>query len=294
MPTPQPGIFAQGTLHHRHLELDLIQGVDDAALGSAVESLVELFAHPGGVNLVVGFGAEAWRRIADPEDIPDGLAPFDVAGLASTQHDIWVWLHGNDAGGLFDAAYEVVHRLSPVASLASETAGFAYHDSRDLSGFVDGTENPGLDEAFEVAIIADGEPGAGGSFALAQRWVHDLAAFGSLDVAEQESVIGRTKLTDEELDPRPATSHLGRVVVEDEEGEEMEIYRRSVPYGGVGEHGLFFLAFSSDPQRVRVMLERMFGQTDDGLADRLTEFSTPVSGANYFVPAVGSLPGVTS
>lgn len=294
MPTPQPGLFAQGTLHHRHLELDLIEAVEDSELTAAVESLVDLFAHPGGVNLVVGFGPEAWCRIADPEDIPDGLVPFDVAGLPVTNHDIWVWVHGNDAGDLFDAAYEVVRRLSPVASLAAETTGFAYHDSRDLSGFVDGTENPGLDEAFEVALIADGESGAGGSFALAQRWVHDLAAFRSLDVAEQEAVIGRTKLADEELDPRPATSHLGRVVVGDDEGEELEIYRRSVPYGGAGEHGLFFLAFSSDPQRVRVMLERMFGQTDDGLADRLTEFSTPVSGANYFVPAVGSLPSATS
>ena len=33
----------------------------------------------------------------------------------------------------------------------------------------------------------------------------------------------------------------------EEDGEELEIYRRSTPYGRVGELGLYFLAFSADP-----------------------------------------------
>lgn len=289
MPTPQPGVFAQGTPNHRHLEFDLIADLDAAALSAAFRDLADLFARPGAVNLVIGFGPELWGRVAEPAEVPAGLAPFDVAGLPTTQHDIWIWIHGHEAGELFDAAYRAAELLGDVATLAAETVGFGYHDSRDLSGFVDGTENPGFDEAQVVALVADGEPGAGGSHVMTQRWVHRLAELHALDVAEQESIIGRSKLTDEELDPRPATSHLGRVVVTDDRGEELEIYRRSIPYGGVEESGLFFLAFSADPQRVRVMLERMFGKTEDGLVDRLTEFSTPVSGSNYFVPAVESL-----
>ena len=85
-----------------------------------------------------------------------------------------------------------------------------------------------------------------------QRWVHDLAAFHALPVAEQEGVIGRTKPESVELDDdvKPPTAHIARVVIE-EDGEELEIYRRSVPYGTVDEHGLMFFAFSADPDPLR-------------------------------------------
>ena len=122
---------------------------------------------------------------------------------------------------------------------------------------------------------------------LAQRWRHDLGAFDALDVAEQESIIGRTKVDSIELDDKPETAHISRVVIE-VDGEELEIYRRSVPYGSVSEHGLFFLAFSADPSRFDRMLGRMFG-VEDGIRDRLTEFSTPQSGAYYFAPSLEDL-----
>jgi putative iron-dependent peroxidase len=175
-----------------------------------------------------------------------------------------------------------------VADLASEVPAFVYHDSRDMTGFVDGTENPGVDEAFDVALLAEGA-GAGGSFVLAQRWRHDLDRFHKLDVAEQEGVIGRTKPDSVELGDavKPPNAHIARVVIEDD-GEELEIYRRSVPYGTVAEHGLFFLAFSADPTRFDRMLGAMFG-VEDGIRDRLTEFSTPLSGAYYWAPSLADL-----
>jgi porphyrinogen peroxidase len=110
-------------------------------------------------------------------------------------------------------------------------------------------------------------------------------------VQEQESVIGRTKLDSVELDDdvRPTTAHISRVVIEDAAGDELEIYRRSVPYGTASEHGLQFVSFAADPRRVVQMLERMFGASSDGLTDRLIEFSTPVTGATYFVPSLEDL-----
>ena len=78
-------------------------------------------------------------------------------------------------------------------------------------------------------------------------------------------------------------------MVIEEDGDELEIYRRSVPYGSVDEHGLMFFAFSADPTRFEKMLRRMFGAADDGLRDRLTEFTRPVTGAYYFVPSLEAL-----
>jgi putative iron-dependent peroxidase len=122
------------------------------------------------------------------------------------------------------------------------------------------------------------------------RWVHDLNAFHALPVGEQEAVIGRTKVDSVELADadKPPTAHIARVEIE-AKGRELPIFRRSVPYGSVGEFGLYFVAFSADPSRYERMLARMFGTSRDGVRDRLTDFSRPVSGAYYFAPSLNAL-----
>jgi putative iron-dependent peroxidase len=291
MGTPQPGVFAQGTRSHRHLEFDVRAGIDGARVLDALRGLRQPSATAGGVNIVVGFAPDRWRSIAG-SDAPANPAAFPVLeGVPSTPHDVWIWLHGPGDDDLFDVALAVRALLEPVADPVAEVAGFVYHDSRDLTGFIDGTENPSVEEAFEVSSLPEGVPGAGGCFAIVQRWVHDLAAFRALPDRDQELVIGRTKADSIELDDevKPPTAHIARVVIADPAGEEIEIYRRSVPYGTVTEHGLHFVAFSADPDRFTAMLTRMFGAAGDGLHDRLTEFTRPVSGAYYFVPSVGQL-----
>ena len=121
---------------------------------------------------------------------------------------------------------------------------------------------------------------------LVQRWVHDLVAFEALPVAEQERVIGRTKPDSIEFrgEALPPTAHIARTQIEDAAGDEVPIYRRSVPYGTIAEHGLYFVAFSADRARLDRMLRRIFGMDEDGLHDRLTDFSRPVTGAYYYAP----------
>ena len=114
-------------------------------------------------------------------------------------------------------------------------------------------------------MIADG-PAAGGSFVIGMRWIHDLERFDSLTVADQEAIVGRTKADSVELDPVPTDSHVGRVELTDESGEELAIFRRSVPYGSLDEAGLFFLAFCHDQSIFDVMLAHMFGTAGDGVA----------------------------
>jgi porphyrinogen peroxidase len=287
--TAQPGIFALGTRTHRHLELDVRSDARPEEVRRAIAALREPAVTSGGVNLVIGLGPDLLRRIA-PDDVPEQLRSFpDIAGTVHTPHDLWVWIHGTGSDVDLDSARAVTACLGEVARLASDVPGFVYHDGRDLTGFIDGTENPPAHEAPEVALIPVGDTGAGGSFALVQRWVHDLASFHRLSITDQEDVFGRTKADSIELDDdvKPPTAHIARVVIE-EDGEELEIFRRSVPYGTVAEHGLVFVAFSAESRRFELMLERMFGR-DDGLHDRLTEFSRPVSGAYYFVPSIEAL-----
>jgi putative iron-dependent peroxidase len=295
MAVPQPGIFAQGTRSHYHLEFDLRPGASDADVCTAVGQLREPAVTVGGSNIVVGFGPDLWRRLR-PGDAPDDLAPFvaiegDGIRAPATQHDIWVWSHGTGEDVELDVARAVAAAFDPVATLAQDQPGFVYLDSRDLTGFIDGTENPPVEAAHDVAIVPDGGRGEGGAHVITMRWVHDLAKFHAQSVEEQEATIGRTKPDSVERDDKPPTAHISRVVIE-EDGEELEIYRRSVPYGRVGELGLYFIAFSADPSRFTKMLAHMYGTTGDGLHDHLVDFTTAVSGSFYFAPSLDALDGI--
>jgi putative iron-dependent peroxidase len=292
---PQPGIFAQGTRSHYHLEFDLKAGVTDAEIRAALRGLREPRVTAGGSNIVVGFGAALWHWL-EPDAAPADLVPFTpIEGegrqAPATQHDIWVWSHGTGEDIELDVARAVSTVLAPVAELVAEQPCFVYLDSRDLTGFIDGTENPPVEAAHDVAVVPDPGLGAGGCFVLAQKWVHDLGSFHAQTIEDQQFTIGRTKPDSIELDDKPASAHISRVVIEDD-GEELEIYRRSAPYGRVGELGLYFVAFSADPSRFTKMLNRMFGTTGDGLHDRLTDFTRPVSGAFYFAPSLDDLEGI--
>lgn len=290
--TAQPGIFAQGTRSHHYLELTVRPDAKVAALRQALRRLREPGVTAGGLNLVVAFGPSLYRRL-HPDDAPADLGAFEAVGVAggtrgvpAVQRDLWLWLHGTGADVVLDGARLAAAALMPVAEVALEQPAHVYRDGRDMTGFIDGTENPPVQEAPEVALVPDG-PGAGGSHMVVIRWVHDLAAFEALSLHEQQQVIGRTKVASEELEDKEPTAHIARVVIE-EDGEELEIYRRSTPFGTVGEQGLYFVAFSADPSRFTKMLHRMYG-VEDGVRDRLTDFSRPTTGGHYFAPSLQAL-----
>ena len=293
MSTPQHGIFAQGTVSHYFLEFDLRRGVGLPQAADSLRRLRQPAVSAGGVNLVVAFGAALWRRLA-PDHAPASLRPFsqvvapDGRTAPVTQHDVWLWINSSTPDVAFEHARAAAKTLEDVATLEAEQPCFVHRDSRDLTGFIDGTANPQLLDAPTVALVPHGEPGEDGSHVIAMRWVHDLDAFEALSVEEQQKVFGRTKSESAELDAadKPETAHIARVEIHDGVGRELPIYRRSVPYGTVREHGLYFVAFSADVSRYDIMLARMFGTTTDGLHDSLTGWSRPVSGAYYFAPAL--------
>jgi putative iron-dependent peroxidase len=295
MATAQSGIFALGTGSHSYLEFALRLAVEPAQLARAVADLREPRTTTGGVNLVVGFRPSLWERIA-PAYAPVGIEDFDrdVQGVGTyampaTQHDLWLWVAGHAYDKVFDAAREAITALAPLATLVDETAGWTYKENRDLTGFIDGTENPSLSVAPEVAVVPSAAPGEGSSIVLVQKWVHEIAAWESLPVADQERVIGRTKADSVELDDavRGPQSHVPRNVIE-ENGRELHIFRRNTPFGTAIAHGTMFVGFSADQHRLARMLRRMAG-AEDGIRDALTQYATAISGAYYIVPPVEAL-----
>jgi putative iron-dependent peroxidase len=284
---PQAGIFALGTASHCYLEFDLVAGAQPLDLVRGVSALREPRTTIGGVNLVSGFRPSLWRAIGAVAPEVHGFdAPVvgpDGFTMPATQHDALLWIAGSAYDVVFDEARGAINALAPVAELRTETTSWPYRHDRDLTGFVDGTENPSLADAPSIAAIADGEPGAGGSVLLLQRWAHDVAAWEALPTAEQEAVMGRTKDASVELDPRPEDSHVGRTDQED----FGHVFRRNMPYGTVHEHGTMFVGFASSQAPLQRMLESMAGLS--GPRDALTRYTTPLTGAYYFVPSVDAI-----
>ena len=121
MTLPQFGIFAQGTVAHEFLEFELRPDVDLAAVGAGLERLRMPAVAAGGVNIVLGFGADLWRAI-DPDDAPADLAPFVPIGMLgghhapATQHDLWLWINGGTPDVVFEHARAAAQTLDRASS----------------------------------------------------------------------------------------------------------------------------------------------------------------------------------
>ena len=185
---------------------------------------------------------------------------------------------------IFDVSRQVIAQLEGLASLAEETSSWPYQHDRDLTGFIDGTENPNLIDAPEVALIAEGSAGAFGTILLLQKWAHDVTAWEGLPVADQERIIGRRKLDSVEFENKAPDSHVAST----DQDRFGKIFRRNMPYGTVTSHGTMFVGFSADQKRLSGMLESMAGLTT-GVRDALTRYTRPLTGAYYFVPSTESL-----
>ena len=258
MTTPQPGIFHEGTQFHWFLHFRVrpdASAADVAAAIKAVQATADAGAPPETVTLVVGFGRSLLSRIA-PAELPPGLHDFvEVTGTSgqtavATQEDVFFWAHSNLHDRNYEVARDARRAFASIGELARETPSFVYLDSRDLTGFIDGTENPPADEARTLAVLGDGQVGEGGSFVLTQRWIHDLDKFHSWSIEDQEAVFGRTKTDSTEIEDKHPHAHLSRVVIE-EDGEELEIWQ------GIGDkkeianalyNHSFLYAVTDDPE----------------------------------------------
>jgi putative iron-dependent peroxidase len=247
--------------------------------------------HPeAGLVSVLGFGPALWLNLRNraPRDLHPLVPIRGKQPMPATGGDVFLHVHSQRADLCFALAHAFLGPIASEVEILEDVTGFRYMDSRDLTGFIDGTENPinGAERARAALIGREDHSFVGGSYVFTQRFVHNTDKWQRLKVDAQEHVIGRTKLESIELgdDVKPENAHIARVVIE-EDGEELQIVRHGLPYGNSREAGLFFLAYTRSTHIIDKMLARMFGTTDDGLSDRLLHFTTPVSGAYFFAPA---------
>jgi porphyrinogen peroxidase len=285
MRTPQSGIYALGTASHAYLELDAVVGRTAREVVDAVSCLREPRTTMGGVNLVAGFKPELWRD-AFPAETPADLHGFNepIVGvddytMPATQHDAVLWISGSAYDVVFDVARMAIRSLNDAATVVEETSSWPYQHDRDLTGFIDGTENPTLVEATALALVPPGTSGEGSSILLLQQWEHDASSWEALPVASQEAIIGRRKSDSVELESKPETSHVART----DQDRFGRIFRRNIAYGSLERHGTIFVGFAGNQRVLAEMLDSMVGR-DGGPSDKLTSFTRPLTGAYYVIP----------
>jgi putative iron-dependent peroxidase len=255
----------------------------------------------GGLSCVMGFGSEAWDRLfGGPR--PAELHRFreiraGARHAVATPGDLLFHIRAKRMDLCFELATQIMTRIGPAVSPVDEVHGFRYFDDRDLFGFVDGTENPSGEEAVEAVLIGEEDAAfAGGSYVIVQKYLHDLAGWNALSTEAQERIIGRTKLSDIELDDKikPSSAHNALTTIV-EDGKEIKILRDNMPFGRValGEFGTYFIGYSRSPRTIEQMLENMFVGRPPGNYDRLLDFSRAVTGNLFFVPSATFLDAVT-
>jgi porphyrinogen peroxidase len=253
----------------------------------------------GRLSCIMGFGSDAWDRLFGAPR-PKELHPFkEIRGVhhaVATPGDILFHIRATRMDLCFELAAQIMSRLEDAVATADEVHGFQYFDDRDLLGFVDGTENPVDQAAVDATLIGDEDAAfAGGSYVIVQKYLHDLAAWNAVPAEQQEKIVGRTKLSDIELDDatKPTYAHNALTIIE-EDGVEQKIVRANMPFGevGKGEFGTYFIGYCRTPRRIEQMLENMFVGKPPGNYDRLLDVSRAVTGTLFFVPTATFLEDV--
>jgi len=201
--------------------------------------------------------------------------------IPSTPAALWCAHRGDDRGDLLHAARKLGAMLEPEFLPTAIVDAFQYRDSRDLTGYEDGTENPEGEDAIRAAIAPDGS-----SFVAVQRWVHDLDAFDAMPEHARDNVIGRRIADNEEIDDAPRSAHVKRTAQEQFEPSAF-VVRRSMPWTDGKHAGLVFIAFGCSFDAFEAQLTRMAG-IDDGIVDALFSFTHPVTGSYFWCPPLAA------
>jgi putative iron-dependent peroxidase len=285
-PHPQPGILLPPPAAARHVEWSLKAGVGVESVRSALEALLAASTLADGTSTVLGIGPTLAALLG--ADVP-GLRSFPALGgrvdVPSTQQALWTWLRGEDRGELVHRSRRMEEALAPAFRSETVSDCFVHDGGRDLTGYEDGTENPQGEAAAEAAIAGDGAGApAGSSFVAVQRWRHDLAGFFARTKAEQDGIIGRERIGNEEIPEAPPSAHVLHTAQESFDPPSF-VLRRSMPWSDAREAGLVFVAFGATLDPFERMIRRMAG-LDDGIVDALFSFTQPTTGAYYWCPPV--------
>ncbi len=252
------------------------------------------------LSCVMAIGSDAWDKLFGAPR-PAELHPFREiqAGprhAVATPGDLLFHIRAKRMDLCFELAMQIMARLAGAVSPVDEVHGFRYFDDRDLLGFVDGTENPAGQAAIDALLVGPEDAAfAGGSYVIVQKYLHDLVGWNALSTETQERIIGRTKLSDIELDDavKPTSAHNALTTIV-EDGREIKILRDNMPFGRAadGEFGTYFIGYARSPRTIEQMLVNMFVGRPPGNYDRLLDFSRAVTGSLFFAPSATFLESV--
>ena len=279
MNNAQAGILAPVPKLARHMMFSLLPGAD---VGTA---LAKLASAVDGDSAVVGIGHATVTALH--KEIP-GLKLFPnfehtQIEIPATPYALWFWLRGDDRGELFHNSAHLNHLISEAFQCELVIDSFQYGQSRDLTGYEDGTENPTGNDALDAALLRDATPGLeSSSFVAIQQWRHQLDYFNALPSEQQDNIIGRRRSDNEELADAPITAHVKRTAQEDFQPQAF-VLRRSMPWAEHLQAGLMFVAFGASFDAFEAQLKRMSG-AEDGHVDALFSFSQPLTGSYFWCP----------
>lgn len=297
MSQPQKGICAEPNLHAQYLMFNVLDE-DDQAIRAKLARVLDIFDHfdaehyEAMVSGVIAIGSSYWMELY-PGLLPEELAPFPDMQQGdriapAVPCDVFIQIRADRADICHAIGVEVHELLRPHIELIEQVKGFRYLDGRDLTGFVDGTENPKGLHKLDVAIVGDDDPDfAGGSYIHVQRYRHKLDLWSRLSVKQQEDIIGRTKADDVEYASRDKApfAHTKRTHLKDAEDKSMGILRQSMPYGDMAEQGLMFISCAKSPKPFTLMLRSMIFGDENGVYDKLMDFTSAETGAAFFAPS---------
>ena len=244
------------------------------------------------LHITVAIGSEYWDLLS-PDERPAELASFpafsnEEISAPHTPVDLLLHIRSERHDLNYETSVLLSERLGDDATLVEDVHGFRYLDCRDLTGFVDGTENPEGDDRIAVAVVGDEDPAfSGGSYIHLQRYEHDLKAWNRMTVKQQEDIFGRTKEDNEEYasEDKAVFAHTKRASLKDEEGNSIEILRHSMPYGDLTNRGLMFIAYGCSPSHYTQILESMIMGDGQGHHDHLMDYTTAITGQAFFAPS---------
>lgn len=277
----QPGILGDVPRLALYMTFSLS---DPRAAKAALRSLCDVV---DGDRTVVGIGEPLALALDSRIEGLKTFSAYSGAGFTvpATPTYLWLWLRGEDRGELLLRSQAISRTIASAFAPETVIDAFQYRDSRDLTGFQDGTENPKGKRAIEAAVVQGrGDGMDGSSFVAVQQWLHDFNKFDAMSTREQDNSVGRRKSDNEELVDAPASSHVKRTAQETFSPPAF-VLRRSMPWAEGARGGLVFVAFGKSLGAFEAQLKRMVG-AEDGIADALFHFTKPISGSYFWCPPV--------
>lgn len=302
MAREQFGICAEPSLHGYYLLFNVLDDNNDyirqalSRLPALFDKYADRFSESN-LTGVIAIGANYWDELF-PQAKPKYLKPFSEVSCddriaPAVNYDLYIEVRSDRADVNHIVAGKVCALLADSVDLVEQIRGFRFLDGRDLTGFVDGTENPRGRHRREVALVDAqyDEKFSSGSYLHIQRYRHNLNHWNTLEVKEQEDVIARTKVDNEEYtsENKPLTSHTKRTSIKDEHGKSIEILRQSMPYGDMKLQGLFFVSYCRSPEPFNLMLKSMIEGDEEGNFDHMLKYTQAETGAAFFAPSLNIL-----